>query len=88
MAISEAILPLISPIERDQIVLPSIRRSEGNVVDKHPERVLEILYLALPETAVGWPYQIDATLKRIVAAEPALRGDARWIELMRRWNSR
>ncbi|OWY03554.1 hypothetical protein B6V75_08975 [Thioclava sp. F1Mire-8] len=88
MAISEAILPLISKIERDQIVLPSIRRGEGNIVDKHPERVLEILYLALPENANSWPYEIDATLGHIATAAPSLRSDRRWIELMRRWNAR
>lgn len=88
MAISEAILPLLSPIERDHFMLPSIRRGEGNIVDMHPTRVLEILYLALPENANSWPYMIDATLERIAAADPSLRMDSRWVELTRRWNSR
>ena len=88
MAVSEAILPLLSPIERDHIILPSIQCGEGNIVDKYPERVLEILYLALPENANSWPYKINATLECIVVAESSLRGDARWSELMRRWNSR
>jgi hypothetical protein len=88
MAISKAILPLLSSVERDHIMIPSIRRGEGNIVDKHPERVLEILYLALPENAKGWPYDIDATLERIAVANPSLRVDARLVELMRRWNSR
>ncbi len=88
MAISEAILPLLSPIERDHIMLPSIRRGEGNIVDKHPGRVLEILYLALPENANSWPYEIDATIERIAVADPSLRADPRWVELNRRWNSR
>ena len=48
LEISEAILPLIGPIERDHIVLPSLRRDTGNAVDAHPERVLEILFTALP----------------------------------------
>ncbi|MEP3296828.1 MAG: SIR2 family protein [Pseudoruegeria sp.] len=88
MAISEAILPLLSPIERDHIMLPSIRRSEGNIVDKHPERVLEILFLALPENANSWPYKIDATLGRIGEADPSLKQDVRLVELFRRWNNR
>jgi len=88
IAISDAILPLISKIERDHIILPSIRRVEGNIVDKHPKRVLEILYLALPENANNWPYEIDATIERIVVADPSLRVDPRWVELNRRWNSR
>ncbi len=88
MQTSEAILPLIGPIERDHIVLPSIRRGEGNIVDKYPERVLEILYIALPEDANSWPYEIDAVLERIVVADSELRASPKWVELMRRWNSR
>lgn len=88
MAISEAVLPLLSPIERDHIMLPAIRRGEGNIVYRHPERVLEILYLALPENANSWPYEIDATLARIGEAEPSLKQDVRLVELLRRWNNR
>ncbi|WP_341365917.1 hypothetical protein [Yoonia sp. BS5-3] len=71
MAISEAILPLLSPIERDHIMLPAIRRGEGSIADKHPERVLNILYLALPENPNWWPYEIDAALERIADANPS-----------------
>lgn len=88
MAISEAILPLLCTIEQDYIILPSIRPSESSIVDKHPERVLKILDIILPEDANRWPYEIDATLERLAVAEPALRSDARLVELMRRWNSR
>ena len=88
MDISKAILPLIGPIERCRIELPALRRGEGNVVDAHPERVLEILYVALPEDANKWPYKMDATLLRIATAKSELRVDRRWVELMRRWNSR
>lgn len=69
-------------------MLPSIRRGEGNIVNKHPERVLEILYLALPENANSWPYEIDAIIQRISAADPSLGIDPRWAELNRRWHSR
>ena len=88
MEISEAILPLIGPIERDHIMLPAVRRGEGNVVDAHPERVLEILYVALSEDANKWPYEMDATLRRIAEVKSELRTDPKWVELMRRWNSR
>jgi len=88
MALSKAILPLLSPIERDHIRLPSIRRGEESIVNNHPERVLEILYLALPENANSWPYEIDATLSRIGDAEPSLKQDVRLVELFRRWNNR
>lgn len=88
IAISDAILPLISKIERDHIRLPSIRRGEGNIVGNHPERVLEILHLALPDNANSWPYEIDATLERIGEADPRLKQDVRLVELLRRWNNR
>ncbi len=88
MEISETILPLIGPIERDRKVLPALSRDGGNVVDAHPERVLEILYVALPEDANKWPYEVDSTLLRIATAKSELRADPRWVELMRRWNSR
>lgn len=86
--ISELILPLIGPIERDRIMLPSLRRGEDSIVNAHPERVLEILYIALPDNANKWPYDIDATIKKIAEVKPELRTNPKWVELMRRWNSR
>lgn len=85
---SELILPLIGPIERDQIMLPSLRRGEENILSAYPERVLEILYIALPEDASKWPYEIDANILRIAEVKPEIRTDPKWVELMRRWNSR
>ena len=88
-AVSDAILPLIGRIEREPtIVLPPIGECGWNIVDAHPGRVLEILYLALPENTNKWPYEIGEILERIVDADPSLRKDTRWIELSRRWNSR
>lgn len=49
---------------------------------------LEILYLALPQNANSWPYDIDAAIERIAVADPSLRVDHRWVDLNRRWNSR
>jgi hypothetical protein len=86
--ISELILPLIGPIERDQIMLPSLRRGEENIINAHPLRVLDILYIALPDDANKWPHEIDATIKRIAEVKPELRTNPKWVELMRRWNSR
>ena len=88
-AVSDAILPLIGRIEREPtIVLPPIGECGWNIVDAHPGRVLEILYLALPENTNKWPYEIGEILERIVDADPSLRKDTRWVELSRRWNSR
>ena len=86
--ISELIIPLIGSIGRVHTFLQSLRRSEDNIVDTYPERVLEILYMALPEDANEWPYEIDARLRRVAEVSLKLRTDTRWVELMRRWNSR
>ncbi len=86
--VSKIILPLLCPLELDCITLPFNEPNGRKIVDKHPERVLEILVRALPKNANRWPYKIDATLECLVIAEPALRSDTRWVELMRRWNSR
>ncbi len=89
VAISDAMLPLISKLQRGCILPPSIRGDEGNIVAKHPKRVLEILYSALAENANNWPHKINATsMERITDADPSLRSDTKWVELMRRWNSR
>ena len=88
MDISETILHLLCRIDSDHRTLPFNDSVGGKIVDKHPERVLKILDIILSEDANRWPYEIDATLKRLVVADPALRNDARWVELMRRWNSR
>ena len=88
MEVSAKILPLVTKIERDHISLPSIRREGSNIVDVHPERVLSVLHAVLPNNVAAWPYEIDATLKRIGSAMPALRQDERLIELNRKWNAR
>lgn len=48
MDVSANILPLLTKIERDQMLLPSARREGGNIVDAHPERVLAVLHAVLP----------------------------------------
>ena len=88
MDISETILHLLCRIDSDHRTLPFNDSVGGKIVDKHPERVLKILDIILSEDANRWPYEIDATLERLVVADPALRNDPRWMELMRRWNSR
>ena len=88
MEVSEAILPLIGPIEHNYLMPMKFQLDEVNIVNSYPERVLEILYVALPEDANKWPYEIDTTLLRIAEVKSELRTDPSWVELMRRWNSR
>jgi len=88
MDVSARILPLLTKIERDHMLLPSVRREGNNIVDIHPERVLAVLDAVLPDNVAAWPYEIDATLARIGKAMPALLLDDRLVELNRKWNTR
>lgn len=88
MDVSAKILPLLTKIERDHMLLPSVRREGGNTVDAHAEPVLAVLHAVLPDNVSAWPNQIDATLARVGNAMPSLRQDERLIELNRKGNSR
>lgn len=86
--IADLVLPLLTRIERDHLMLPELRRSKNNIVDKFPERVLALLHAALPDNALAWPYGIEGTLQRIGEADSSLSMDERLIALRRRWDAR
>jgi len=83
----DAVLPLVIPIDRDHITLPSLRRSkEQSVVDKFPEKALQLLDAILPDDGRKWPYGIDDVLNRL--GQTNLASDARLIRLNRIWSAR
>lgn len=82
-AIADLVLPLLTKIERNHLMLPELRRSGDNIVDKFPERALALLHAALPDNALAWPYGIEATLQRIGEADSSLNTDERLIALRR-----
>jgi hypothetical protein len=85
----DAVLPLVIPIDRDHMRLPTLQRStERTVIEKFPEKTLELLAAILPSDARKWPHGIDDALRRIGLADPALLNDVRFIELNRIWNAR
>lgn len=86
--IVDLVLPLLTKIERDHIVLPELRRSGSGIIDRYPERALALLHAALPDSAASWPYGIEGTLLRIGEVEPSLHSDERLIELKRKWDAR
>ncbi len=94
LQVSEAILPHLIKIDRHHVTWPAFYQSNdtnstiGKIFDRFPERTLSVLFAVLPDNAVAWPYEMDATLDRIGNAEPALKPDNRLIELKRKWNSR
>jgi hypothetical protein len=86
--IAELVLPLLTRIERDHLMLPELRRSGDDVVDRHPMQALALLHAALPDNASAWPYGIEGILQRLGEADSTLNTDERLIDLRRRWDSR
>ncbi|MDO8947992.1 MAG: SIR2 family protein [Desulfocapsaceae bacterium] len=86
--IAEIVLPLLTIIDRDRLMLPNLRKSKDNIVDLYPQQTLALLYAILPDNVITWPYGIEATLHRIGEADESLRSDERLLELNRKWNSR
>ncbi|PKR88324.1 hypothetical protein CXZ10_14990 [Pleomorphomonas diazotrophica] len=87
-AIASLILPLLTKIERDHLMLPELRRSGGSILDRHPEQALAVLHKILPDDASAWPYGMEEILQRIGEADDALKSDHRLISLRRRWDAR
>jgi len=69
-------------------MLPELLRSGDNIVDRYPEQALALLYAALPDNALSWPYGMESILQRIGEADSALNTDERLISLKRRWDAR
>jgi hypothetical protein len=86
--VAEIILPLVTEINQEHIVLPNLRRGKSDIFFKFPERALALLFAVLPENASAWPYGMQAALDQIGAADPSMEKDARLVELKRRWNAR
>lgn len=86
--IVDLVLPVVTQIDRDHLMLPELRRSGPNIVDRYPEKALALLYAVLPDSAVAWPYGIEGTIERIGKADKKLLTDDRLIALQRRWDAR
>jgi hypothetical protein len=86
--IADLVLPLLTNIDREHLMLRNLRESKDSIADIYPHQTLALLYAVLPDNVAVWPYGIDATLQRIGEAANDLRADERFLELNRRWNSR
>ncbi len=87
-AIADLVLPLLTKIERDRLMLPELRRAGANIVERYPAKALALLHAALPENALAWPYGIEAVLKKIGEADSTLNLDERLVALRRQWDAR
>jgi hypothetical protein len=56
--IAEIVLPLLTTIDRDHLMLPNLRESKNNIVDLYPKRTLALLHAVLPDNVTAWPYGI------------------------------
>jgi hypothetical protein len=86
--IAEVILPLLTTIDRNQLMLHGLLDSNENIVDMYPQQTLAILHAVLPDNVASWPYGIEAILHRIGEVDNSLARDERLLELNRKWNSR
>jgi hypothetical protein len=86
--IAEIVLPLLTTINRDDLMIYKLNQPENNIVDLYPQLTLSLLYAVLPENVSDWPYGIETVLQRISDADEQIRLDGRLIELNRKWNYR
>lgn len=86
--IAALVLPLLSKIELDRLTLSSFTKPADDIIGQHPEKVLELIYAVLPDTALAWPNWVGRILQRIAEADDKLKQDNRLISLKRQWNSR
>ncbi|MDI1262207.1 MAG: SIR2 family protein [bacterium] len=86
--IAEIVLPLLTKIDRDHLMLPNLRKSKDNIVDLYPEQTLALLSAILPGSAATWPYGIEEIIQKIGEANDQLNRDERLMSLKRRWDAR
>jgi hypothetical protein len=82
----DAVLPLFTKITRGFHLY--LRGDAGVIIDNHPERLLTVLHMVLPDEVSDWPYDIGDVLERIGAADSNLLSDTRLQGLMRKWRGR
>lgn len=86
--IIDIVLPLVSEINQEHMMLHNLKDAKDNIVNQFPEKTLALLFAVLPENLSAWPYGIEDILERIGGADPPLLSDGRLVELKRRWNAR
>lgn len=85
---ADAVLPLLTTIDRDHMLIPSLWRNSDNIASQYPRHTLALLHAVLPDNVASWPYGIESTLLRIGEADSGLNLDERLLELRRKWKAR
>jgi len=82
------ILNLVTNVEAEYFGLNDLIVDDSSLVNQHPEKTLELLWVVLPENAAVWPPAAEEVLERLGKADLSLLKDSRFVELKRRWNAR
>ena len=78
--IANIILPLLTEINREQIISRNLRKGKTDIVDQFPKETLAILFSILPDDVSAWPYDIEDTFQQIGIADSSLLKDSQLIE--------
>ena len=77
------ILPCLTKIEHHYLPLSE------DVIKKHPQQTLDLLYVVLPNKVSDWPFDIeDIFFTPISENEPTLITNEKFLKLKRQWDSR
>ncbi len=86
--LADVSLPLLTQANGRHLMLFNLRKPERKFIEQHPDKVLAVLHVVLPDDVSYWPYDIEEIFNQIETANKSLNFDERLIELKRRWNSR
>lgn len=86
--LADIIIPLVTTIDGNYFMLPTLQKSKDTIVDLYPRQTLTLLHAVLPDDVAYWPHGINEMLQRISEAESSLKADERLLELKRKWHAR
>lgn len=81
------LIPLMTNVDQDAFMLFKADKSEHNLIERFPEAMLDLVFVALPENAQRWPYGADQVVNHL-AQQPKIQADDRLVELRRRLAAR
>ena len=84
----DIVLPFLTKITRGVSIDLLLSGKGGDIIDKHPGRLLTLLHAVLPDEVSDWPYGVEDVLEKIGAADATLLSDTRLQRLKRKWNAR
>jgi hypothetical protein len=83
----DAVTPLMTTVRSDALGVIEPRQVGDEELMREPMALLNLMYVALAESATDWPYHADTVVERL-AANPATAKDPRMAELRRRLAAR